>query len=86
MKTKIQITSTDIKKGFPNVVDMCPIALAVRRKMKAHNVSVGGHVNFSIKRNNFRAKLPKKAVNFIIRFDDGQKVKPFSFIMTVLEA
>lgn len=82
MKVKIEITKSDIKKGKKQQIDSCPIALAIKRKLKARNICVSDGVAFNLEGNEYWVDLPNKASYFIDNFDDGLKVKPFSFIMT----
>lgn len=82
MKVKIEISKFDIKKGKIGQVSSCPIALAIKRKLKATDLYVGDCANFRYKGTEYWADLPDKAHNFINRFDHNLKVKPFSFILT----
>lgn len=81
LKTKIQITKVNIKKGKPLNVQSCPIALAIKRTLKATNLYVADIIDFTIKNKIYTAGLPIKAIDFIEKFDTGHKVKPFSFIL-----
>lgn len=78
MKTKtvtIKVTKADIRDGVRGSVNLCPIALATKRKL-------GGYVNIAsnfFESANFVIDLPARACNFISRFDKGSGVKPFSF-------
>ena len=89
MKTKlIKVTKTNIKNGLTGDCHNCPVALAVRRefRLKEHQVDVsGGLINFCVKKSvgyeyqDF--EHPKEVAEFIDKFDSGEKVKPFSFVM-----
>lgn len=71
---KIEVTSRDIKRGQRMDSEACPVALAMRRKIKGAIVGVfccaagGRYVNFA-----------KRVTNWILAFDNAQKVKPFAF-------
>lgn len=79
---KVTVTKTDIEKGFAGHCEKCPIARAVLRDCRAATkVNVAGFIDV-YKGNNIvaRMKMPKKCELFICRFDDGRKVKPFTFV------
>jgi len=82
---KIEITKQDIDSGCKSpkkIIHYCPIALAVKRKMNIeYGISVHQH-DISIIAADYQFSyynLPKKAKEFIKRFDAGKKVKPFTF-------
>ena len=75
MKHKIEVTQQDIFDGRPNNGFACPIAFAVRR-------AVGGRALVNDKEVTAAgeyAKMPQAASNFVIEFDCGLMVSPFSF-------
>lgn len=81
---KAKIIKKDIKHGERNSCADCPIALAVKRMLKLDNVLVYSHVR--VIDNSLKAtyyKLPKKATDFILKFDEGHTVKPFTFELRV---
>jgi hypothetical protein len=89
MKIKVEVTEKDIKRGKPVSCSGCPIALAFRRatkttssskRMKYVDVS-GGYVGFVYKNDDYWVDLPRRAQNFIHKFDLGKSVKPFSFVV-----
>ncbi len=81
MKTiRVNITKQDIENGVPGTTDSCPVALACRRKLKRFAVRVG---TFNVWLNGLVRVLPRKAVTFIVRFDQRKSVKPFSFMLKV---
>ena len=80
MKYKVEVTAKDINKGRVCNGQYCPVALAVGRtgrfilgKIFVANTRVyAGDAKYS---------LPKKAIAFIEKFDEGRPVKPFSFVL-----
>lgn len=86
MKTKLEINVTegDIKRGIKENTLTCPIARATNRAFKyKEGVAVGvWTLSLYLSKNKpILVNLPIKAQRFIIRFDDGKKVKPFKFIL-----
>ncbi len=79
IKKVIRVTATDIKRAAFGDAARCPIALALRRAKAGPAPSVGCRTwNDGA---GMVYDLPKKAQTFIQRFDDGKKVKPFSFVV-----
>jgi hypothetical protein len=80
-KFTVEVTEKHIKKGTAKNTESCAVALAVRglklRAVEVDNTSVF----FSKGGKRYEAILPKRAVNFVLKFDTGQKVKPFSFTL-----
>jgi hypothetical protein len=86
---KIEVTQKDIKNGTDRKESFyfCPIALAVKRKMNTIcdantdcSVIVYGDCIEILVDYSYRIyKLTAKAKEFIQRFDEGKKVKPFTF-------
>ena len=82
---KITVTKEHIKKGKPNLGYACPIALAVREQLHLSAVEV--HVDGAgITAGTMDYEIPRAAVLFFWRFDEGKSVKPFSFNLKPLEA
>lgn len=78
----INVTEVDILCGKKKSCTHCPVAYAVKRATgRKRNVVVDGqYLTIGLDRQNEQEiYLPKKARDFISKFDDGQKVKPFSF-------
>jgi hypothetical protein len=75
----VQVTQKDINCGVPGNMYLCPIARAVRRKIKKANpkVSVDGT---SILIREVEYTLPKRASDFTWNFDTEMPVKPFKFV------
>lgn len=86
MKYKICVTNKDIDRGAPKSVWQCPIAIALKRKFAKFTPSVS-EVEFSLwfKGDQEFYSLPRKAEKFIQDFDNGKKVKPFSFCVNLKE-
>lgn len=77
MKTKtIRVTKKDIANGEPGRTRLCPVALAVKRQWRPVEVQKRAIYVCSDDR---RISLPITVGRFIMRFDDGKTVKPFSF-------
>lgn len=74
---KITVTKKDIEKGMKDEMDRCPVAFAIKRRLKKRTgIDVGTRfVYYSAK----KTQLPKVARNFIFKFDHNEEVKPFSF-------
>lgn len=72
----IEVTQADIDKGEASNCSECPVALAARRAFLSRNVSVNQVILCT---NQDIYSLPKSARQFILDFDDGKPVKPFSF-------
>ena len=75
---KIYVTDNDIEQGIPHDTTFCPVALALYRTTGDQDVNVGG---FRARSNHRFYALPKRVQNWIRRFDRGQPVKPFSFVL-----
>lgn len=75
-KVLINVTEKHIKNGLAFEGGSCPVALALIDM--GYNKRVGNTLIFNI---NMIADqfLPRSACRFIRNFDDGKKVKPFSF-------
>ena len=82
-KVKINVTKEDIKTGLRNNCDKCPVALAIVRKFKSELVFVGHRAWYAIdgKGNKVGGDLPIKAQEFIVKFDRGAFVSPFTFMV-----
>lgn len=74
----VTVTDKHIKNGRPGHLLSCPIALALR-DAGFTSPSVSSEICFSKNRKSYRTIAPKRAETFMSRFDDGGKVKPFSF-------
>ena len=83
-KYKIQVTKQDIKNGVPGQACKCPISLAISRASGMKKVFVEGP---SIPLHNYRyfGSKPDQIEQFIERFDEGDKVRPFNFELELTE-
>lgn len=84
MKTvTINVLQDDINKGWANNPGACPIALAAARTLRVP-CTVGDE---TLSVDNYRsfATLPLSAQAFVLTFDLGGSVSPFSFDVEVLE-
>lgn len=87
---KINVTATDIKRGEPLCSDNCPIARAIKRKLrKPVDVNVNGPVMVGMvgRCENVKVigRLPPEARKFADDFDLGNLVEPFKFDLEILD-
>lgn len=75
-KIEVSVKKKDIKNGTPGDPNSCAIALAAQRKFKTDDVAV---LENTMEVEDRVFVLPKRAQNFIIKFDDELPVEPFSF-------
>jgi hypothetical protein len=83
---KIDITVEDIKNGIRWSWDQCPIALAVKRAVKAEYVHIGDKQVTITKLQSHRPlvyQLSDEGAQFYYNFDHGHSVKPTSIILTL---
>ena len=84
MKYKIKVTTKNIEDGIPHSGEYCPIALAIQDHKSLKEKLKGTYVyTWKIEGPNIKVSIPKKAKNFINKFDNGCKVKPFEFFVDV---
>jgi hypothetical protein len=87
----INVTQEDIDQGHMIDPKCCPIALAIKRTINTDFITVGGSGSVWVKRCScdqncpHKAKLPRKALNFLHNFDSmGQSaVKPLAFRLAI---
>ena len=82
MNTLITVSRRHITKGIANSPEECPIALAIKPKLKrAYVPNVIGHTVELESNGEFVFALPlsKTAQKFVQSFDNNERVKPFSF-------
>lgn len=97
MKSKFNITQSNIKNGKQADPANCAIAKAIKNEMKKQGIKVK-NVSvlpfdvkldmFSIKKNKFihlNAVMPKNGCDFIKSFDHGKKVTPFALELTFIK-
>lgn len=73
---KFTMTKEDIEKGIRCDSFRCPVARAIRRKVKAGRVRVMTNL-IIIRRREF--PTPKKISDWIYDFDRNRKVRPITF-------
>lgn len=87
-KLKVTVTAADIRNGKKNSTCDCPIALAIRRQLKVERGEIEVSSSISLKPRKMpwwgaydfiSYDLSLRADRFIRAFDEGEKVKPFSF-------
>jgi hypothetical protein len=79
-KKEIKVTQKDIDAGTPTT-EGCPIALALIRELQMEEdeeISVDGNI-ITVSQLSFYT--PEKAADFVKRFDNEEKVKPFKFVI-----
>ena len=86
LKKLIKVTQTDIENGIQNDPRYCPIAKAIQRTWSRDWTVSVWDTTVCIKRRRRRisrvAKLSPAARRFMMRFDDGEEVKPFETQLT----
>ncbi|WP_420431480.1 hypothetical protein [Candidatus Poriferisocius sp.] len=78
---KIEVTQDHIDTGLRRNCHQCPVALAISDVFPGSRVNVGG-VDVDIVQPDFTEIyfcLPEKVEYFIMHFDRGLTVKPFTF-------
>jgi hypothetical protein len=86
-KITINVTAEDIENGVPKNICYCAIALAVKRALPAHDVSIDDDcVSLTDVESYYEDyPLPDSALVFIDQFDSGKKPQPFSFTLEMDE-
>lgn len=75
----VNVTKTGITKGKIYSTDSCPVARSLRA-LGARHVDVNNRTAyFTLKDKHYFVDLPQNVQNFILKFDTGDEVKPFSF-------
>jgi len=75
---KIEVTEEDIKAGWRNAL-YCPVALALDRATNQDWHVSADHLSPCIGENYDKSEIPARVRRFIRAFDQGKKVRPFSF-------
>lgn len=89
MITRIEVTQLDIDEGYQGDCEFCPIARAVSVKIKPGFTCRVSRTEIALF-NEWRSlmgwlKLPVWATEFVVRFDKGFPVRPFSFDLDIPE-
>jgi hypothetical protein len=78
--TVVTVTQEDIEQGCRGDVGHCPVARAIARALDRSDILVwGARVNLFYAPSSFY--LPGHVTQWIVRFDHGEPVSPFSFEM-----
>lgn len=89
MTVTVNVTQEDIDRGKPMDPSLCPVMYGVWRAGLHPKIYAVGRSGFFGQHHDFKNPpliAPVAAVReFIDRFDDGKKVKPFSFEIEVPE-
>ena len=90
-KLKLNITKANISNGSKANPGKCPIANSLKDSiLNITQVSVlPNEASIRVKRGKkilcYKSKLSTKAYNFIRKFDDGRRVKPFSLTLDFVQ-
>lgn len=77
--TRVDVTYDDIQHGKQRSCFSCPVARAMTRVMK-HRTTVGRHsFTVQVEPRWWSSMLPEEVTSFIIRYDSGHPVEPFTF-------
>ena len=79
MLLTVDVTKEDINQGRACSAGFCPIALALRRHPGLKVVGIGREEIYTHSFYAPRLRLPRKAQRFIVAFDHGEPVAPFTF-------
>lgn len=84
----VTITAQDIARGVQSDAERCPLARALKRRLKTtYRPDVGiSEVDLyrtSTGRLAHKRPLPAVAMNWVTAFDDGEPVEPLTFRLTV---
>ncbi len=91
MITKIDVTREDIDNGTKRACGLCPVALAAKRvvapfmRVAAYSTALELVTTERPFRPDTLHRLPATATSFIIDFDRGSPVEPFSFELDIPE-
>lgn len=74
---RISVTEDHIKKGRKREPRFCPVAIAVRERLKLseYQVDVGNRIWIK----DFPVEIPHAVNRFVSDFDNGRPVEPFEF-------
>ena len=87
---RVEVTEEDIDRGMRHDPHCCAVARGIHRAVGLHvgdRVSVGSRdCTIQWGKARFRGEIPDEVGQFIDAFDEGFKVKPFSFELDLIEA
>lgn len=75
----IRVTRKDIAEGVSADVTACPVFLAVNRQLELVDQYNVWNADYDEVDLNDKIRTPGVVKRFMQRFDEGKKVKPFSF-------
>jgi hypothetical protein len=81
MKLRVEVKTKHIKKGKPQSIHSCPIALAFKDLGEKDIVVAGSYIR--LQDGGYMIDLPRSANRFVRRFDKGQAVESFNFVVEV---
>lgn len=77
MRTRIEVTATDIRLGVFGSACKCPVARAVKRALHTRHVYVRENGVMEIR--GIRIKTPTRIGSWIDSFDAGNRMSPTTF-------
>lgn len=84
MRVKIEVTQDDIEKGRRRGSQTCPVARAIKRRLKAGiKAAVYGRAGFVKGWLRHMSDMPGKTQRFVADFDSKRPVKPFTFTLNI---
>ena len=85
MPVKVDVTQADVNDGRRSDCRDCPIARAIQRATGNPNISIGlHHGRFWKSADDYTVfQIPEVCAKFIVDFDGGLPVSPFSFEVTL---
>jgi len=90
-KLTLNITKANISNGRQANPGKCPIANSLRENIAniTHVSVLPNEASIRVKKGKkilaYKSKLTSKAYNFIRKFDDGKRVKPFSLTLDFVQ-
>lgn len=76
---KIEVKQIDIERGVRYSSILCPVARAVKRAIKMPLQYRSLQIQYDLELNGKIIVLPQRVRKFVVRFDAGKSVRPFSF-------
>lgn len=84
MKVTVSVTADDLANGKPGDACKCPVAKAINRAVpRGRGAVVNPSCCWFGPARRFKRDLPPVAHDFILAFDRGEEVEPFSFDLEV---
>ena len=79
-RVKVSVTAEDIRVGVPRDQYRCPVARAIKRRLKSHDVSVGTWIFIDVL---IDVETPPQVLRWIRAFDEQRPVGPFAFYLVI---